>query len=182
MRGMGPAPRNIHRWFAPWLVLPLVISLATGIFYRLGKAWFQLDIDLGDRILEVHSGSWLGSPGSLFYVLFAGLGLLALVVTGSLLLFKSRAQKGIRITHRIFGFVLFLPLAASATTGVAYKIGEEWLGFSDDVLKWLMVVHEGAWMGKALRPWYVLFVGIGLLVLLVSGLRLSGLFRRIRWN
>ena len=159
---------------APWLVLPLAVSLATGICYRIGRLWFHLDNDLADRILNLHDGAWLGAWASLAYVLVAGLGLLALAFTGSKLIFKSRAIKGVRFMHRIFGFLLFLPLATSAVTGMAFKVGEEWIGLPDDVLKVLLVVHEGAWLGKTLRPWYVLFIGFGLLGLIVSGLWMAG--------
>ena len=174
MRCMDPAPRKFHRAVAPWLVLPLFVSLTTGICYRVGRAWFDLDNDWGERILNIHDGAWLGSGPSLAYVLVVGLGLLAVAFTGSKLLYKSRATKGIRLLHRLFGFLLFLPLATSAVTGMAFKVGEEWIGLPDDALKALLVVHEGAWLGKTIRPWYVLFVGLGLLGLIVSGLRMAG--------
>jgi hypothetical protein len=179
---MGPAQRKFHRAIAPWLVLPLVLALLTGICYRVGKAWFHLDIDLGDRILEIHSGSWMGAWASLAYVLVVGISLLALVATGSVLLFNTGAGRGGRFVHRIFGFALFLPLTATALTGMAYKIGEEWIGLPDDTLKFLLVIHEGAWLGRAARPWYVLFVGLNLLALIISGLLLTKRSRRIRWN
>jgi len=179
---MGPATRKFHRTAAPWIAVLLVLTLLTGMAYRIGKAWFRLDVDLADRILEIHSGSWLGSWGALIYVVVVGSGLLAMVVTGAILLFKTKSGKGGRLVHRVLGLALFVPLAATALTGIAYKAGEEWLGLPDDVLKFFMLVHEGGWLGKAVRPWYVLVLGLGLLALIITGLLLTRRSRRIRWN
>ena len=41
-----------------------------------------------------------------------------------------------------------------------------------------MTIHEGAWLGPSLKPFYVLLLGLGLLVLAATGLRLTGLFGR----
>ena len=171
---MDPAPNKFHRALAPWLALPLFVSLATGICYRLGRAWFHLDNSWGERLLNIHDGAWLGAPAALAYVLAIGSGLLALVFTGRKMLFKSSTLKRHRSTHRVFGYILLLPLAISAVTGMAFKVGEEWIGVPDDLLNVLLSLHEGAWLGKTFRPWYVLFVGLGLLGLIVSGLRVAG--------
>ena len=46
-----------------------------------------------------------------------------------------------------------------------------------DQVHWLMVVHEGEWLGQAGEPIYVLLNGLGLLWMLVSG----GLMLSQRW-
>ena len=177
-RDMNPAIRKFHRAFSPWLVLPLVLTLATGVSYRIGRAWFGMPKDTGGKILSVHTGEWLGNVGSSAYVLLVGGGLLALVLTGTFLLIKSRAKTGARAAHRILAAILLLPLAASALTGIAFKLGEEWFHLPDETLDLFMTIHEGAWLGQSLKPFYVLLLGLGLLVLAATGLRLTGLFRR----
>ncbi|MFZ4682225.1 MAG: PepSY domain-containing protein [Terrimicrobiaceae bacterium] len=175
---MNPAIRKFHRVVSPWLVLPLVLTLATGVTYRIGRAWFGMPKETGAKILSVHTGEWLGTAGSSAYVLLVGGGLLALVLTGTFLLIKSRAKAGARFAHRILAAILLLPLAASAITGIAFKIGEEWFHLPDKTLDLFMTIHEGAWLGQTLKPFYVLVVGLGLLVLAATGVRLTGLFAR----
>jgi len=177
---MSPAPRKFHRVAAPWLLLPLVITLVTGVTYRLGRAWFGLSKEAGNAVMDIHAGEWLGKAVSPFYVLAIGVALLALLATGAALLIQSRAKKGARAWHRWLAFVLLLPLTASAVTGVACKLGEDWFHVSKDTRKLLLVIHEGAWLGPQLKPFYVLFIGLGLLVLALTGLRLVGWFARPR--
>lgn len=175
---MSPIHRKIHHRISPWLVLPLVLTLVTGVVYRLGRAWFGLSKENGSKVLAIHTGEWLGAAGSIFYVIAMGAGLLLLLLTGTFLLTQSRAKKGARGWHRWLAFVLLLPLAASAITGITYKLGAEWFNFPKGTLKLLMIIHEGAWLGPHGRPFYVLFIGLGLLALAMTGLRLAGWFRR----
>lgn len=49
---MNHAPRNLHRLIAPWLALPLAVTLATGIAYRTGWAWFGMGKETGGKVLE----------------------------------------------------------------------------------------------------------------------------------
>lgn len=176
---MSPAARKFHRLAGPWLALPLLLTLATGVAYRVGRAWFGLSKDTGNKLLAVHAGDWLG-PGSPFYVLLIGGGLLALLATGGALLWKSRAKTGARAWHRWLGLVFLLPLATSAVTGIAFKLGDAWFHFPENVQDLLMNLHEGAWLGPKLKPVYVLLVGAGLLALAFSGLRLAGGFKKSR--
>ena len=39
--------RPLHRRIALWLVVPLLISLSTGIFYRVGRSWFGMEKPTG---------------------------------------------------------------------------------------------------------------------------------------
>lgn len=172
--------RKFHRLVAPWLVLPLVVTLITGVVFRIGRAWFGMGDGAGDILMKIHAGEWLGDAVSPVYVIVMGAFLLALVVTGGVLILKGKSRKGDRFVHRILAFVLVLPLAASALTGIAYKVGDEWLEIPDAKLKIFMIIHEGAWLGKTFKPFYVLFVGVGLLVLAFTGLRLAGFPRKPR--
>ena len=175
---MNPAPRKFHRLLSPWLALPLALTLATGIAYRTGRAWFGMGKETGGTILDIHAGTWLGDTGSIIYVILMGAGLLALVVTGFYLVLKSRAKGQPRAFHRILGAILLLPLAVSAVTGIGFKVGEEWLDLPKSTLDLIINIHQGSWLGQTGRVLYVLAIGIGLLILTVTGLQMTGLFRK----
>lgn len=79
--------------------------------------------------------------------------------------------------HRRIAPILFLPLLATALTGVAYRLGRTWFGVSDTVADWFMTIHQGEFLGRPLVPVYVLLVGLGLLGLIATGMTM---FRRRR--
>jgi len=166
--------RTFHRNFAPWLGILLAFTALTGLIYRFGRTWFGMAKETGWQVLDIHSGEWLGEVGSVFYVLVIGLGLIAFIVTGLVnrIGFKPGRSR-IRKFHRIFALTLCLPLLISATTGMAYKAGETWFGISDQTQNFLMMLHEGAWLGPTFKPFYVLLVGLGLLAVVVSGWRIA---------
>ena len=141
-------------------------------------AWFGMRKETGGRILDIHAGGWLGDTGSAIYVILNGAGLLGLVVTGLYLVLRSSTKVQPRIFHRILGMILLLPLALSAITGIAFKIGDDWLHLPDSTLGLLMSLHQGSWLGKAARPFYVLAIGIGLLGLAITGLQMAGVFQK----
>ena len=68
----------------------------------------------------------------------------------------------------------------SAGTGIAYRLSINWLGVSEDQVKFLLKLHEGAYLGSSLRPFYVLLIGAGLLIMLWTGVQMLGLARRKR--
>ncbi|MFM8981597.1 MAG: PepSY domain-containing protein, partial [Spartobacteria bacterium] len=72
--------------------------------------------------------------------------------------------------HRLLGIALLLPLTATALTGMAYKFGKDYLGISEETADFLMHIHEGAWLGKELKVFYVLIMGLGLLTAGLLGL------------
>ena len=137
-----------------------------------------MEKETGKAVLGVHAANWLGETGGTLYVILVGGGLFGLLVSGACLLLKSRAKGQPRFFHRIVGAIFLLPLAATAITGVAFKVGEEWLHLSDDVLDIFMSIHQGSWLGKTVRPFYVLALGIGLLSLILTGIQMTGLFRK----
>ncbi len=71
--------------------------------------------------------------------------------------------------HRQLAPVVMLPFLVTAMTGVAHRLGKSWLGLSKQQVHFLMVIHEGEYLGKALKPFYVLLNGLGLLVILITG-------------
>jgi hypothetical protein len=161
--------RPLHRRLAPWLVAPLLISLSTGIIYRVGRSWFGMEKPTGQRILDLHTGMVLGETASLLYAAFTGLGLLVLAVSGARLLLGSRASRGARGRHRLAAWMLLPPLIATSVTGLGYHFGGLWFGWEEGTLKLLMSIHQGSWLGPTLRPFYILLVGGGLLMLIITG-------------
>lgn len=74
-----------------------------------------------------------------------------------------------RILHAAIAPFVFLPLLITLGTGVAYRLGKSWLGLSRDQVHFLMVIHEGEYLGNFLEPLYVLLNGLGLLWMLATG-------------
>jgi hypothetical protein len=80
--------RKLHRTLAPIVLLPLVITVTTGVTYRLSKDWFGLTRDQVHFLMTLHEGEYLGSTLEPFYVLLNGLGLLWMLVTGGVMAFQ----------------------------------------------------------------------------------------------
>ncbi len=152
--------------------MPLILLAITGLSYRLGRSWFGMDRETGGKILDLHSAEFLGGPLSVIYLLAVAVGLLALIGAGVAMLFQRGSRQRLRRVHRVIGTVLCLPLVASAITGATFKVGESWFGISKETGDLLMTIHQGSWLGNTLRPFYILLLGVGLLVLAASGLRL----------
>lgn len=170
--------RTFHRKVSPWLFALLIVSAVTGMTYRVGRAWLGMTKPTGDAVMNVHTGSWIGSWAGPFYILIVGGGLLFLLVTGGVLLVRSRAKIGARAWHRWAAVVFILPLTITAVTGILCGLDGVWYSLPKNVSSLAMTLHEGRWLGKAGRPFYVLFVGLGLLTLGAAGLKLTGLFRK----
>jgi len=68
------------------------------------------------------------------------------------------------------------PRRSLAVFAAAYALGELWLGLVGKTLDFLMTLHEGGWLGKTYKPFYVILVGAGQAILIITGL--SVVFRR----
>lgn len=147
----------------------LVFFALSGVIYRVGRSWFGMSKDLGNEVLNIHSGQWLGGAGSVVYVMVAGLGALSLAATGAWMLWHWRKAKGLRFWHRVVGLVLLLPLSASALTGMAYRVGEEYFSISEPTQKFLMLIHQGSWLGPLGKVLYILLLGGGVLMIAITG-------------
>ncbi|MEB3280394.1 MAG: PepSY domain-containing protein [Lyngbya sp.] len=176
--------RKIHRKIAPILFIPLLLSALTGISYRIGRSWFGLPGEFGSFMMFFHEGRFLGKPLVPVYVLLVGLGLLGLIVSGFTLIKPRKQSKSVKLNerrfHQIIAPIALLPLAVSAVTGVGYRLGKAWFGLSSDQVGFLLRIHQGSYLGPALRPIYVLLVGLSLIVLLVTGLQMTGIFHKRR--
>ena len=169
---MRSSLRHFHRRLAPFLFVLLAVTAVTGVAYRVGRTWFGMDRQTGQAVMAWHTGEWLGPFLSPLYVLVTGLGLLFLLVTGLFLLRQKGGRHGARLLHRVLGGLLLLPLIATATTGILYKLGHSWFGISGETADLLMAIHEGAWLGKSLKVYYSIILGGGLLGLGLTGLLL----------
>ena len=81
----------------------------------------------------------------------------------------AQKQVQIRNLHRALAPVVLTPLLLTVCSGMAYRLLKDWGGLGRDQVHWLMVLHEGEWLGRAGEPIYVLLNGLGLLWMLVSG-------------
>jgi hypothetical protein len=78
-------------------------------------------------------------------------------------------KRTFRQLHRTLAPIVMLPFAITALTGMAYRVGRAWFGLPKDRVHFLMSIHEGEYLGDTLRPFYVLLNGLGLLLMLGTG-------------
>lgn len=176
--------RKLHRKLAPILFMPLLFTALTGIGYRIGKSWLGLPDEFGKLMMKIHEGQFLGQRLVPVYVLLMGSGLLGLVASG-LLMMKPRKhytqlqvnQLNSRKLHQLLAPIAFLPFAVSALTGIAYRVGTAWVGLPSGQAKLLLNIHQGTYLGATLRPLYILFIGVSLVVMLISGIQMLTLWR-----
>ncbi|MFM9109314.1 MAG: hypothetical protein ACKOPN_01705 [Prochlorococcaceae cyanobacterium] len=138
-----PQARRWHRWLAPILMAPLVLATVTGVAGRLGRSWFGMPKPLARQLFAIHEGAFLGEPLMPVYALLLGLGLV--------------------------GLAALVPLLVTAASGMAYALLDGWTPLRRVQFRWLLALHQGSWLGTAIKPVYVLLVGTALLALLASG-------------
>jgi len=71
--------------------------------------------------------------------------------------------------HATLAPFVLLPLIITAFTGVSYRLSKDWFNLPRDQVHWLMVIHEGEYLGDQLKSFYVLLNGLGLLWMLATG-------------
>jgi hypothetical protein len=67
-------------------VLPLLVTVFTGVVYRLAKSWFGLSRDQVHLLMSIHEGESFGQMLEPVYVLLNGIGLLWMLVKGGAML------------------------------------------------------------------------------------------------
>ena len=88
-------------------------------------------------------------------------------------------RRTFRKYHRVLAPILFLPLALTVSTGMLATVVGEWhLGAGLVSRSFLMSLHTGEIFGLAAI--YPILNGIGLVGMLITGISLSGLFRKSR--
>ena len=75
----------------------------------------------------------------------------------------------IRKAHAALAPLVLTPLLLTVLSGMGYRLLKDWGGLGRDQVHWLMVLHEGEWLGPVAEPLYVLLNGLGLLWMLGSG-------------
>ena len=75
----------------------------------------------------------------------------------------------VRLIHHRLAPWLFILLALSAITGLAYRVGKKWFGVDKEAGNFLMSLHTGEWAGSVFSTLQILTAGLGLLILLGSG-------------
>ena len=75
----------------------------------------------------------------------------------------------LRELHRSMAPLVLAPLLVTVMSGVSYRLARDGVGATRDQVHWLMVVHEGEWLGETLEPIVVLLNAIGLLWMLITG-------------
>lgn len=92
--------RKLHRAFAPIVMLPLFVTILTGISYRLGKSWFGLSRDQVHFLMVIHEGEYLGEHLEPIYVLLNGLGVTLMLITGLAMLLKTFGFKIVKVSEK----------------------------------------------------------------------------------
>jgi uncharacterized iron-regulated membrane protein len=81
---------------APIVLLPLLVTVSTGVGYRLLRDWAGLERDRAHLLMTLHEGEWLrgwlGPTGETLYVVLNGLGLLWMLVSGGAMLWQRRRR------------------------------------------------------------------------------------------
>lgn len=84
--------RQLHGAVAPFVLAPLVLTVCSGMAYRLLKDWAGLGRDQVHLLMVLHEGEWLGQTFEPFYVLLNGLGLLWMLISGGTLVLQRWRQ------------------------------------------------------------------------------------------
>lgn len=79
-------------------------------------------------------------------------------------------RRTVRNAHRTLAPIILIPFLITAISGICYRLGKSWFGLSRDQVHFLMVIHEGEYLGKFLEPIYVLLNGLGLLFMIGTGI------------
>ncbi|BAY07874.1 peptidase [Calothrix sp. NIES-2098] len=84
-------------------------------------------------------------------------------------------NRAFRKYHRQIAIILCLPLFLSVLTGMSFTIAHEWL-HQDELGEFLLHIHTLEIFH--LEKIYPLLNGLGLIGLLITGLSMTGLFRK----
>lgn len=83
--------RQLHKALVPFMVLPLLLTLTTGTLFQFAVASERANDFLW--LLELHRGKFGQVNLEFLYPILNALGLLTLIVTGSIMWFQSPSRK-----------------------------------------------------------------------------------------
>ena len=74
--------RELHQRIAPFVLLPLFVTVCSGVGYRLARDWFGASREQVHWLMTLHEGEWLGPTVEPVGVLRNAVGLLGMLSTG----------------------------------------------------------------------------------------------------
>ncbi|MBL6794693.1 MAG: PepSY domain-containing protein [Parasynechococcus sp.] len=80
--------RELHQRIAPFVLLPLFVTVCSGVGYRLARDWFGASREQVHWLMTLHEGEWLGPTLEPIVVLMNAVGLLWMLITGLALLIE----------------------------------------------------------------------------------------------
>jgi hypothetical protein len=80
--------RELHQRIAPFVLLPLLVTVCSGVGYRLARDWFGASREQVHWLMTLHEGEWLGPTLEPVVVLMNAVGLLWMLITGLALLIE----------------------------------------------------------------------------------------------
>ena len=80
--------RELHQRIAPFVLLPLFVTVCSGVGYRLARDWFGASREQVHWLMTLHEGEWLGPTLEPIVVLMNAAGLLWMLITGLALLIE----------------------------------------------------------------------------------------------
>ena len=83
--------RQLHKALVPFFVLPLLLTLATGVLFQFAAASDRTKDFLW--LLDLHRGKFGQVNLEFVYPIFNALGLLTLIITGSIMWVQSPSRK-----------------------------------------------------------------------------------------
>ncbi len=174
--------RRLHRQLAPVLFLPFLLVTLTGLVYQLGARsdLIPLSERLAGLMMRLHNGAVLGKL-RMIYILLLTLGFVGMGGSG-LVIFRRflKVKWSDRSIHNTLTPVLILPFLVTGLTGGLYIFGKRLLGVPDSLGPLLMDLHTGNYLGAVGSLIYVVLLSVGLVVMVMTGLRMTHWFRRRR--
>jgi hypothetical protein len=85
--------RELHQRIAPFVLLPLFVTVCSGVGYRLARDWFGASREQVHWLMTLHEGEWLGPTLEPIVVLMNAVGLLWMLITGLALLIERWRRK-----------------------------------------------------------------------------------------
>ena len=80
--------RELHQRIAPFVLLPLFVTVCSGVGYRLARDWFGASREQVHWLMTLHEGEWLVPTLEPVVVLMNAVGLLWMLITGLALLIE----------------------------------------------------------------------------------------------
>ena len=182
---MNKVFRQTYSNIARILFIPLLITGITGIVLGLGDRFRVLPTAVDNVLMVIHQGEFLGRKLVPFYILLMGLGVFVIGLTTLIdsrdNLISRRTRRNTIGIYKMLALVLVFPLAICVETGVAYRLGTDWLKMPPQQTGIFLSMHTGATFSLLLGIFYTLVTGLSLIVLSFTGIEVTSL-RKTRFS